>query len=189
MLQFKRDNNGTWMFGQKRTVVEEGAHWAVNPTTFKRGFICFGDGNKVLGEVLISVLQKKTIDSTELPDKGFPGSNNGRVNMKCLDGTDAGVEAVYKPTTTGGTQAVAGLIETIRDRLNSGQHDGKVSPIVLLEKDSYQHGQFGKVWTPRLTITGWMPMSGPAEPAPAPAPTPTPASPPAAAEARRRRVS
>ena len=51
---------------------------------------------------------------------------------------------VYKPTTVGGIQAVAGLIEAVRDRLNGGQHDGKVAPIVLLEKDSYQHGSTGR---------------------------------------------
>ena len=143
MLQFKRDGNGTWTFGQKRTVVEDGSRWAVNPTTFKRGFICFGDGNKVLGERLVSVSQQMP-DVTELPDKGFPWQEQWAVNLKCLDGTDAGMEVIYKPTTVGGIQAVAGLIEAVRDRLNGGQHDGKVSPIVLLEKDSYPHPQYGK---------------------------------------------
>ena len=71
------------------------------------------------------------------------------VNLKCLDGTDAGIEVVFKPTTVGGIQAVAGLIEAVRDRLNGGQHDGKVSPIVHLEKTRYQHPQYGRVWIPR----------------------------------------
>ena len=30
------------------------------------------------------------------------------VNLKCIDGTDAGTEVVYKPTTEGGIKAVAG---------------------------------------------------------------------------------
>ena len=180
MLQFKRDGNGTWSFGQRRTVVEDGSRWAVNPTTFKYGYICFGDGNKVIGERLVSVFQEMP-DLAELPDKGFPWKEQWGVNLKCLDGTDAGTEVIYKPTTDGGIQAVAGLLDAVRDRLNSDQHDGKVSPIVLLEKDSYPHPQYGKVWTPTLTVDDWMLLSGPA-------PAPKPASPPPAEQPRRRRV-
>jgi hypothetical protein len=192
MLQFKRDGSGTWMFGQKRTVVESDSRWAVNPTSFKWGAICFDNSNKVVGERLVPVSQPKP-DLGELPDKGFPWAEQWAVNAKCVDGADAGTEVVYKPTTVGGIQAVTGLIDAVRDRLNGGQHDGKVSPIVHLEKDSYQHGQYGRVWTPLLTIVDWMPLSGPA---PAPTPAPTPASPPptsptsssAAEQPRRRRV-
>jgi hypothetical protein len=179
MLQFKRDGDGRWSFGQKRIVVEDGSRWAVNPTTFKRGYICFDDNKKVIGERLVSVSQEMP-DPTELPDKGFKWSQQWTVNLKCLDGADAGTEVIYKPTTVGGIQAIAGLIEVVRDRLNSGQHDGKVSPIVLFEKDSYPHSQYGKVWTPVLAVIDWMSLDGPA-------PAPRPASPPPATEQPRRR--
>ena len=43
MLQFKREGDGTWLHGQRRTVVEDGSRWAVNPMTFRRGHICFAD--------------------------------------------------------------------------------------------------------------------------------------------------
>ena len=33
---------------------------------------------------------------------------------------------MFKTNTVGGIQAIAGLIEAVRDRLNGGQHDGKV---------------------------------------------------------------
>ena len=139
MLSFKaRDNNGTWAFGQKKTVVEDDSIWAVNPQTFKRGFICFDDNNKVIGEQLLPV-SKPMPEVAELPDNGFEWQQQWAVNMKCLSGADAGIEVAFKTTTVGGIQAVAGLIEAVRDRLNGGQHDGKVSPIVHLEKDSYPH--------------------------------------------------
>ena len=65
-------------------------------------------------------------------------------------------------------------------------HDGKIVPIVLLEKDSYPHSQHGKIWYPVLTIVDWMPLSGPTT-APASPPPPPPTPPVAAAEQPRRR--
>ena len=181
MLQFKSREGGIWTYGQRQTEVEAGSSWAVNPATFKRGYIAFNDNNKVVGERLVSVAQPMP-DITELPTKeGCDWTEQWSVSMKCTSGTDAGTEVVYKPTTVGGIQAVAGLIEAVRDRLNSGQHDGKVWPIVRFEKDSYQHAQYGRVWTPLLPIIDWMPLSGPA-------PAPTPASPPPVEQPRRRRV-
>jgi hypothetical protein len=185
MLQFKREGSGTWMYGQRKTVVEDGSRWGTNVLTFKRGFICFGDGNKVLGERLVSVSLPMP-EVAELPDKGFTWQEQWAVNLKCIDGTDAGMEAVYKPSTVGGIQAVAGLIEAVRDRLNGGDHD--VSPIVRLEKDSYQHPQFGRVWTPQLVIVGWMPFSGPPPAAPVPEEAPS-GGVGSAEQPRRRRVA
>ena len=98
MMQFKREGNGTWSLGQKRIVIEEDSHWAINPMTFKFGYICFGEGNKVIGERLVPVTQEMP-DPTELPDKGFKWVEQWAVNLKCVDGTDAGVEVIYKPTT------------------------------------------------------------------------------------------
>jgi len=182
MLQFKREGSGTWMFGQKKTVVEAGSRWAINPATFKWGHVCFGEANKAT-ECLVSVSQPMPA-ITELPDTGFPWQPQMTVNMKCVDGTDAGIEVVFKTATDGGIKAVVGLIEAVRDRLNSGAHDGKVAPICVLEKDSYPHTQYGRIWCPVFNIVDWMPLSGPA-----PAPTPASPPPPPTEQPRRRRVA
>ena len=81
---------------------------------------------------------------TELPDRGADWQQQMAVDLKCINGADAGTEVVLKVSTVGGIQAVTGLIDMVRDRLNGGQHDGKVAPIVRLERDSYQHGQYGR---------------------------------------------
>jgi len=181
MLQFKsRENSGTWMFGQQRITPEADSLWAANPQTFKWGYICFDNNNKVVGEHLVPISQPMPL-VTELPDKGFPWQEQMAVDLKCINGTDASVEVVLKVSTDGGIKAVTGLIDAVRDRLNSRQHDGKVVPILRLERDSYQHSQYGRVPTPVLTIVDWMSLDGPA-------PAQTPASPPPAEQPRRRRV-
>jgi hypothetical protein len=181
MMQFKREGDGTWTFGQRRFAVESGSRWAINPTTFQWGYVCFGESNKWLGDRVVPVTQEMP-DVTALPNKGFPWVPQWSVNLKCLDGADAGVEVTFKSTTDGGIKAIAGLIETVRDRISSGQHGGHIVPIAQLRKDSYPHSQFGRVWFPVFDLVDWTTMAGPA---PAPAPT----SPPPPEQPRRRRVA
>jgi hypothetical protein len=186
MLAFKREGGGLWMIGQKKTVPEDGSRWAVNPMSFKWGFIAFNDNHKVVGERLVPVSQPKP-EVAALPDVGFKWQEEWAVDLKCLDGADSGVEVIFKPTTVGGIQAVAGAIEAVSDHIDSGMHDGKVSPVVNLEKSSYQHGLHGRVWTPLLAIVDWMPLSGPTTSPASPPPPPPPAAGAAAAEQPRRR--
>jgi hypothetical protein len=112
MLQFKREGDGTWLFGQKRTVVEDGSRWAVNPLSFKYGYICFSDGNKVLGERLASVSQPMP-DVATLPDKGFPWSAQWCVNLAppTAPTRHRGLQANHY----GGIKSV-GFDEEVRDR-------------------------------------------------------------------------
>lgn len=187
MMLFKaRDNNGTWQYGSKKIIPEVGSRWAANPGTFQRGVICWGEGNKKLGEHMRPV-SLPMIDVTTLPDLGFPWQEQWSVNMKCLNGADAGAEVVFKMATVGGVQAIVGLLDVVRDRLNGGQHEGKVVPIALLEKYSYPHNQYGKTWAPQLTLVDWMPMAGP-ETAPPPPPPPSPPEASNDDQPRRRRV-
>ena len=141
--------------------------------------MCFSNDNKAL-ERLVPVNQPKP-EFAELPDKGFPWQEQMTVNMKCVSGADAGLEVVFKTATDGGIKAVVGLIDTVRDRFNGGEHGGKVVPIVRLEKDSYPHPQYGRTWVPVLPIEDWMPLDGPA-------PASKPVSPPPAEQPRRRRI-
>ena len=182
MLLFKsREDSGTWGFGQRRTIPEEGSRWALNPLTFRYGASCF-NGNKVVDERLVPVSQPKPL-IPELPDTGFPWQEEWAVNLKCISGADAGVEVIFKANTDGGIKAVVIMVDQVRDRINSGQHDGKIVPIVLLEKDSYQHSQYGRVYFPVLNTIDWMSLDGPA-------PTSTSAEPtPPANQPRRRRVA
>jgi hypothetical protein len=184
MLQFKsRENGGTWLFGQKRTIIEEGSLWAINPMTFQWGWVAFNKATKrPVGERLVPISQPRP-DIATLPDVGAPWQEQWGVAMKCISGVDAGIEVIFKINTVGGDQVVKELIEAVRDRINGNQHGGKVAPIVRPGRDGYRHPEHGPVGTPVLEITDWMSPDGPA-PAPSPA-----APPPTTEQPRRRRVA
>jgi hypothetical protein len=180
ILQFKSREGGIFVFGTRRTIPEPDSLWAVNPASFRLGWVCWGDGTKPLGERLVSIGEPLP-DVTQLPDKGFPWQQGMAVDLKCVSGTDAGTEVVFKTNTEGGKGEVIRLIEAVRDRLNGGQHDDKVSPIVRLENSSYPHPQYGKTWIPVLPVADWMSLDGPP-------PVSEPVSPPPTEQPRRRRV-
>ena len=186
MMLFKaREGSGAWGYGQRRIIPEPDSRWAINPLTFQRGYIAFGPDKKVLGEHLASIA-KPMIDVTTLPNVNAPWQEEWTVNMKCLDGADAGVEVIFKANTDGGVKAVVTLLELVRNQIDRGQdeHKGKIAPIAKLERDSYPHPQYGKTNIPVLTVVDWMPLDGPA---PAPAEPVPPQSPPE--QPRRRRVA
>jgi len=183
MLFKSRENR--WEYGQQKIEPEQGSRWAANPTSFQRGYVAFAGSEKV-GERMLSV-SRSEIDPADLPDVGSPWQKQMSVEMKCLDGADAGREVCFKAATVGSNSCILQLIEQIRERINAGQHGDEVVPILLLEKGGYQHPQYGWTATPLLNLVSWMSLNGPA-PAPAPAPTPTSPSPPAE-QPRRRRVA
>jgi hypothetical protein len=192
LMLFKSRENGLWAFGQKRIEVEADSVWAFNPATFEWGYVCFGADKtaRPLKEVLRPVWEDKP-DVTKLPDLGFPWVEARAVGMKCLSGADAGVEVTFKTNTDGGVKAIDGLVETVRNRMLSGSHGGKMVPTATLERDSYPHKDHGKIWYPVINITEWVAFDEPSSaPTPAPAPEPAPSSPsPSAEPARRRRVA
>jgi hypothetical protein len=196
MLFKARTGGGVWLFGRAQTIVEDDSHWAINPATLEHGYVAL-NSNKLLGEEMKPVDQPMP-DLTKLPQVGVPYQEQRSVDMRCIDGVDAGCEVTYKTTSVGGFQAIEDLIAALRDRLSSGLHDNKLSPIVTLGKSGYTHPQHGPQCNPVLEIGDWMLLDGP-PPTSAPAPQPTPPSPaspssPSSASAaneqpRRRRVA
>jgi hypothetical protein len=179
ILQFKSREGGIWVFGTRRTSPEPDSLWAINPASFQWGWVCWGDGNKTLGNKLVSIGEPLP-DVTQLPDKGFPWQEEMAVDLKCISGADAGTEVVFKTNTEGGKGEVLRLIKAVGDRLG-GQHEDRVSPIVRLENSSYSHSQYGKTWIPVLAVADWMSLEGPP-------PVSESASPPPSEQPRRRRV-
>jgi hypothetical protein len=157
MLLFRAKEPEPWGIGQKRTIPADGGRWIVDLATFMWGYICFPARDKAKPIERMVPINKPKPPVAQLPDVGGEWPEHWSVNLACVSGPDEGVKVVCKGSTNGGLQAITGLFNTIRDRINTintGEHD-LIVPILLLEQDSYQHPQYGRTVIPLLTIIGW----------------------------------
>lgn len=153
----KCDKTGCWVFGTDNTEVEDGSKWAINPFSFIHGYIAWGDG-EVLAEHMVAI-------TSPLPEVGAapPAAEKGWETqlgfmLRCMDGDDAGLEARYTTTSVGGKRAIQGLAQKIAEQVDADP--SHPVPIVELESEHYQHKKYGKIYSPKLKVTGWVGMDG-----------------------------
>lgn len=85
---------------------------------------------------------------------------------RSLDGTFSdGTRFTLEMSTYGGRKAIDGIITELVNRF--AQQSPFLFPQVALESDSYEHGQYGKVFTPELRAVAWFDAEGNEEGAPA----------------------
>jgi len=153
----KMDKTGHWVFGADQTEVEEDSTWGINPFSFVHGFIAWGDG-----EVLAEKMTPVTEPLPEL-EAAPPGAKKGwesqiGLSVKCLTGTDAGLEARYTTTSVGGKRAVQELGAKIATQVE--QDETKPVPVVRLDSDHYKHKDYGKIYTPIFEVIDWVALDG-----------------------------
>jgi len=163
----KMDRMGHWVFGSDQDEVEAGSTWAVNPFAFVHGWIAWGDG-EVLGEMMASV-------SEPLPEYGpVPtGAKKGweqqvGMSLKCLTGEDKGLEVRYSSTSVGGKRGVQTIAVAIAAQVEADP--SKPVPVIVLNKEFYQHKSYGKIYTPLFDVQSWIGMEGEEEATPADTP-------------------
>ena len=176
----KMDRYGTWVYGADQTEVEDGAEFAVNPFSFTHGYIAWGEG-----EVLAEIMKPVTEALPELPPAP-PGAKKGwesqlGMHLQCLNGEDKGLEVKWSATSVGGRRAIQQVALAVAGQIQQDQ--SKPVAVVSLGKDSYVHKQYGKIFTPVVTIKRWMSLSGEAPAAEEAAPEAAPKTAP-----RRRRT-
>jgi hypothetical protein len=175
----KMDKTGHWVFGADQTEVEDDSTWAVNPFSFTKGFIAWGDGD-VLGEKMVPITQP-------LPElePAPAGSKRGwelqvGMSLQCMNGEDKGMEARFSTTSVGGKRAVQVLAMAIATEMV--KDNPKPVPLIRLKKEHYTHKSSGRIFTPVFEVLSWVSFDGPAaaepeaeaeaeEEAPAPADT------------------
>jgi hypothetical protein len=188
---------GEWVYGIDNTEVEEGSVWAVNPMGFQHGFIAWGSkarGNsgQPAGELMAPATQPMPQEGN-LPSVNGDWSKAVGIQLRCTNGEDKDIQVVFKSNSVGGRKAYAAIVQAVLERITAG--NAECMPLVNLKADSYDHKEYGKIFTPVLEVAGWadhtaldaapaekLPWSGglvASEPAPEPEPQPE--------EPRRRR--
>jgi hypothetical protein len=156
----KMDKTGYWVFGADSTDIDPETEWAINPNEFLHGYIAWGEG-VVLGEKMVSVSQP-------LPelDPAPSGARKGwetqlGMSLQALNGEDAGLAVRYTATSVGGRNAIQKIANAIADQLEADP--SKPVAVATLGKETYQHKQYGKIFTPVMTVVRWVGMDGAAE--------------------------
>lgn len=162
-------SGGGWMYGQDDTEVQESSRWAFNPLSLEHGYIFWCDG-KVLGEQMVPVSQPKpgNLPAVLGPD-GNPvvRDSQGRavgwadqisIQIKCLNGEDAGVEVIYKGTSLGLKQAMHEYTVALFERVQNG--DPALVGVTELKYSHYKHKIYGTVYKPEFKFEQWLTLEG-----------------------------
>lgn len=154
--------DGSWVYGAENIEVEPDSGWAVNPLSIMHGYTCWSDDpkaktNENLGEVMVPATSPLP-DVNSLPDHGYPWNQQVSLQLRCMDGEDAGEQVLYKTSSKGGMGETKKLIAAIIKQLDDDPDH--IVPVVNLRNDHYQHKKYGKTYVPILQIEKWVSMDG-----------------------------
>ena len=151
----KRD--GLWYYGASETEVQEGSLWAINPGSLRMGFMAWGKG-QVLGKRLLPILAGQMVDRSTLPNVGAEWTETVAMQLRCMSGEDVDKQVEYEQNSYGGKKAFSELLQAFQ--LQITQDTTNIVPVVVMKSDSYDHKEFGVIYTPIFEIVKWVSLSG-----------------------------
>lgn len=166
LLRMNKDN-GTLAFGQTNTPITAGTVLVCNPASISAGYIAWYQG-QIEGEHMQPVSQGP-IEASTLPPVNSgtipPGkkvpSGQGWQQQSSVDfitRDEVPVSLVFKSSSRGGMVAILGLAGEIAVGMTVDLR--RVYPLVALGTGSYQHKEFGTVYTPEFIVVGWLDAEG-----------------------------
>lgn len=164
---YLRFTRGDWTYGTEGIDVQPGSLWAIDPTSYMSGYVCWtrypedsGKKDENLGQVM-NPLGHDPIDKSKLDQHIDPdGYNNGKpwpwemaleVRLKCISGEDKGQEVVYSASSKGGLDLLNAYLDNMLEQLDNGTPVA----VVKLGKDHYTHKRYGRTYTPEFEYVEW----------------------------------
>lgn len=160
---------GLWVYGQGNTKVEDADRFVVDPSSFATGYIAW-----YLGKIEKEVMQPLTdgpvdpnsLDRDILSGTVPPGKRekSGRgwenqVQFELVLRDKVPVKLIYKASSRGGIEGVLDLASEIAFGLYEGQ-GVRAYPAIRLARSSYEHDEYGTVYTPKFVVEAWLDASG-----------------------------
>lgn len=152
-------NTGNFTYGKDDEELEKGSRHAVNPSEFKRGYICWNDG-KVVEEIMVRITDGRPPAKDDLKDHGpYADDKDGWREQSSIAFRDitTGDEFLYKTSSKSGNIAVANLIRDYGKQFQ--MHPGELAIIELganvFEPKNAQGKKLGKKYAPSFKIVGW----------------------------------
>ena len=158
---------GIWVFGVDNDELEIGTHLIVNPGSLASGYVAWWLG-KVEDEIMqplsmgpVDPNKLGPVNSGTIPPGKKEKSGKGweaQSSVDMITQGDVPVTLCYKSSSLGGMKCLLTLAGDIVVGLSEDQR--RVYPIVEVGVDSYQHKEYGEVFTPQLPIVGWLDEKG-----------------------------
>lgn len=158
---------GTWVFGADSESIATGTQLVANPASLASGYVAWYQ-SKIEGEIM-QPLSLGPVDPSKLgevnsgsipPGKKVPSGKGweSQASIDLITRDDVPLQLIYKTSSMGGMKTLLTLAGEIAFGIN--ENPNRVYPIVELDVDSYVHKEFGEVFTPMLTIVGWLDAEG-----------------------------
>lgn len=149
-------HDGLWLYGQDGTEFEEGDQIAVNPSSFKHGYISWKK-REVVGEKMAPISQPVP-SRDDLPETGAKWDEQLQFDAQLMNGPDAGVMLLYKSTALGGKECIRTLARRIVAQIQ--QNPQYPVPVISLSSTSYEHKEWGTIYKPVFNIVEWLDYDG-----------------------------
>lgn len=146
---------GEWVFGIDNEELPAGAVVLADPATMASGYVAWHKG-QIEGEVM-KPLSAGPVPSNDLKPVQAKNGWQSQVSLDLFH-PKSGIKLQYKTSAVGGIRAMLNLAGDFAFAMH--ENGDRVYAELDFGVDSYEHKEYGTVYTPDISITGWLDADG-----------------------------
>lgn len=158
---------GSWVFGADSESIKTGTRLIANPASLSSGYVAWwlskieGEHMQPLSMGPVDPNKLTEVNSGSIPPGKKVASGKGWESQASIDlitQSDVPLTLIYKTSSMGGMKTLLTLAGEIA--FGMSENPARCYPIVEIDVDSYVHKEYGEVFTPMLSIVGWLDAEG-----------------------------